>query len=142
MGAHMTARIASFFILASTQASLAFADGVAVPAGSAPASAGGAAGAPGQAGFMATLFPFLLMFVVIYFLMIRPQQKRAKEQQAMLGGLKQGDEILTTSGILGTVHGITEKVVTVEVADNVRVKMLKSQVSQVIKGSIKDVSVQ
>ena len=90
---------------------------------------------------MATLFPFLLMFVVIYFLMIRPQQKRAKEQKDMLGGLKQGDEILTASGILGKVHGINDKVVTVEVADNVRVKMLKSQVSQVIKGQLKDAQV-
>ena len=84
------------------------------------------------------LFPFALMFGVVYFLMIRPQQKKAKEQQDMLGGLKHGDEILTTSGILGKITGITDKVVTVEVADNVRVKMLKSQVSQIVKGPIKD----
>ena len=59
----------------------------------------------------------------------------------MMSTLKQGDEILTSSGILGTVTGVTEKVVTVEVADNVRVKMLKSQVSQVIKGQqIKDLA--
>lgn len=107
---------------------------IAVPANSAPS----APGAPPQGGFMATLFPFLLMFVVIYFLMIRPQQKRAKEQKDMLGALKQGDEILTASGILGKVTGISDKVVTVEVADDVRVKMLKSQVSQVIKGQLKD----
>lgn len=118
-------------------ASAAWADSP-VPAG------GGAplAGAPGaqQPGFASMAFPFLLMFGVIYFLMIRPQQKKMKEQQQMMADLKHGDEILTASGILGKVTGITEKVVTVEVADNVRVKMMKSQVSQVIKGQIKDLS--
>jgi preprotein translocase subunit YajC len=137
--------LAVIFSSVILNAALAFAEApVAVPAGgAAPAAAAGGAGAPGTpGGFMGSLFPFLLMFIVIYFLMIRPQQKRAKEQQDMLGGLKHGDEILTTSGILGTVTGIADKVVTVEVADNVRVKMLKSQVSQVIKGQLKDVQVQ
>lgn len=86
------------------------------------------------------LLPFVAMFAVVYFLMIRPQQKRLKEQQAMLGALKHGDEVLTSSGLLGKVTGITDKVVTLEVADNVRVKMLKSQVSQVVKGQIKDLA--
>ena len=80
------------------------------------------------------------MFGVLYFLVLRPQQKKIKEQQTMLSTLKHGDEIVTTSGILGKVTGITEKVVTVEVADNVRVKMMKSQVSQVVKGSVKDLA--
>jgi preprotein translocase subunit YajC len=87
-----------------------------------------------QPGFASMMVPFLLMFAVIYFLMIRPQQKKMKEQQAMMSQLKQGDEIITNAGILGKVAGITDKVVTVEVADNVRVKMLKSQVATVIKG--------
>jgi preprotein translocase subunit YajC len=108
-----------------------------VPAGSVT-SAGGAS--PAQPGFGSMMVPFALMFGVIYFLMIRPQQKKMKEQQQMMSELKQGDEILTSSGILGKVTGLTEKVVTVEVADNVRVKMLKSQVSQVIKGQIKDLT--
>jgi preprotein translocase subunit YajC len=116
--------------------SVAFADGPATPGGAAPLS--GAQNAPGMG---AMLFPFILMFGVIYFLTIRPQQKKMKEQQAMLGGLKHGDDVITTSGILGTVTGITDKVVTVEVADNVRVKILKSQVSQVVKpGQIKDLA--
>lgn len=104
----------------------------------APAGGGGAAPAPQQPGFGAMLFPFALMFAVVYFLMIRPQQKRMKQQQEMLGGLKSGDEVVTTSGILGTVSGLTDKVVTIEVADNVRIKMLKSQIAQVVKGNIKD----
>lgn len=99
---------------------------------SAQADGPAAPAAPQQSAF-GMLVPFALMFGVIYFLMIRPQQKKMKEQQSMMSALKQGDDILTTSGILGKVTGVTEKVVTVEVADNVRVKMLKSQVSQVIK---------
>ena len=116
---------------------VAMADGPAVPAGS-PASPTGPAAQ--QPGFGSMMVPFLAMFGIIYFLMIRPQQKKLKEQQALLTSLKHGDEILTNSGILGKVTGITDKVVTVEVADNVRVKMLKSQVSQVIKGQIKDLA--
>jgi preprotein translocase subunit YajC len=118
-------------------ATLALADNAPVPAGG-PVS--GVPGQPPQPGFGSMLVPFALMFGVIYFLMIRPQQKKMKEQQAMMSDLKSGDEILTSSGILGKVTGITEKVVTVEVADNVRVKMLKSQVSQVIKGNVKDLA--
>jgi len=116
-------------------ASLAWADGLPVPAGAPVAQ-----GAPQQPGGLMAFAPFLLMFAVLYFLILRPQQKRMKEQQSMINALKQGDEIMTQSGILGKVTGITEKVLTVEIADNVRVKMLKSQVSQVLKGSIKDLA--
>jgi len=99
-----------------------------------------AAGAPQQPGLGSMLVPFVAMFAVVYFLMIRPQQKKIKEQQDMLAGLKQGDEVITTSGILGKVSGITDKVVTIEVADDVRIKMLKSQVAQIVKGQIKDLA--
>ena len=116
-------------------ASLAWADGLPVPAGAPVAQS-----APQQPGGLMAFAPFLLMFAVLYFLILRPQQKRMKEQQSMINALKQGDEIMTQSGILGKVTGITEKVVTVEIADNVRVKMLKGQVSQVLKGSIKDLA--
>lgn len=123
--------------LALFQITLALADGE-VPA--VPGGSNAPAGQPGQPGIGSMLFPFLAMFGVVYFLMIRPQQKKLKEQQAMLSSLKHGDEVLTASGILGKVTGITDKVVTVEVADNVRVKMLKSQVAQVVKGQLKDVA--
>jgi preprotein translocase subunit YajC len=125
-----------FFNLASM--TLALGDEPAVPAGSAPAD--GASAAAQQPGFVGMMLPFILMFAVVYFLMIRPQQKRMKEQQSMLTSLKHGDEIVCTSGLLGKVTGITDKVVTLEVADNVRVKMLKSQVAQVIKGQVKDLA--
>ncbi len=111
----------------------------AAPAGAAPAA--GDAAIPPQPGLGQMLMPMLLMFGVVYFLMIRPQQKRMKEQQAMLAALKNGDEVLTNSGILGTVAGITDKVVTLEVADKVKIKVLKSTVSQVVKGSINDLAV-
>ncbi len=120
---------------------LAYAEGPALPAGS---PGGGGAGVPGLAegpqgpGMMATFFPFILIMGVMFLFVIRPQQKKVKEQQEMLNSLKHGDEILTSSGILGTITGITDKVVTLEVAENVRLKMLKSQISQVIKGQIPD----
>lgn len=91
-----------------------------------------AVAAPQQPGLMGMLVPFAMMFMVIYFLMIRPQQKKMKEQQAMLNALKAGDEVVTTSGMLGKVAGIQEKIVTIEVADRVQVRMLKSQISQVV----------
>ena len=116
----------------SGDATLALADG--------PSAPGAAPGAPPQPSFGMSFIPFLLMFGVIYFLMIRPQQKKMKEQQAMVNALKQGDEILTNSGIFGKVTASSDKVVTVEVADKVHVKMLKSQVSQVVKGELKDLA--
>ena len=131
------------FSLVLGSSALAFADNLAVPAlpaGSALPVAGTSGAGLQQPGGLMAFAPFVLMFGVLYFLILRPQQKKVKEQQEMLNALKHGDEVLTASGILGKVTGITEKVVTVEVADNVRVKMLKSQISQVVKGSIKDLS--
>ena len=126
--------LSSFAILTSISA---FADGTVLPA-TAGATATGTPAIPPAPSPFGALVPFGLMFVVIYFLMIRPQQKKQKEQQDMLGGLKAGDEVATNSGILGKIVGLTDKVVTLEVADKVRVKFLKSQVGTVIKGSIKD----
>lgn len=110
------------------------AEGVQVsPVGGGPAGASNVAAAPGIGGM---LLPFGLMFFVIYFLMIRPQQKKLKDQESMLSGLKHGDDVISSSGILGKITGITEKVVTLEIADNVRVKMLKNQISQIVKGQV------
>ena len=95
-------------------------------------------GAPQQPGLMGMLVPFGMMFLVIYFLMIRPQQKKMKEQQNMLGALKAGDQVVTTSGMWGKVAGIEDKVVMLEIADRVQVKMLKSQISQVVTETAKD----
>lgn len=69
-----------------------------------------------------------LMFVVFYFMLIRPQQKRAKEHQSMLSSLKKGDRIVTTGGLIGRISGITDRLVTLEVAEKVRVQVLRAQV--------------
>ncbi|MBI2893770.1 MAG: preprotein translocase subunit YajC [Deltaproteobacteria bacterium] len=69
-----------------------------------------------------------LMFVVFYFMLIRPQQKRAREHQQLLGQLKKGDRIVTTGGLIGRISGLTDKLVTLEVAEKVRVQVLRSQV--------------
>jgi preprotein translocase subunit YajC len=103
------------------------------------AQAPAAPAAPSQPPAFMNLLPMVLIFFVFYFLMIRPQKKKQEEQQKMLSALSNGDEVITTSGMLGKIAGQTEKVVTLEVADGVKVKMLKSQISQVVKGNIKDV---
>ena len=115
------------------QATLALADGPAVPAGSAPAAGGAQQPSP-----IMSLVPFVAMFAVVYFLMIRPQQKRMKEQQNMLAKLATGDEVVTTGGLLGRITEVGEPYLTLEIAAGVRVHVLKSQVSQVVpKGTLK-----
>lgn len=97
-------------------------------------------GAPQPPGLLGMAMPLLIMFGVLYFLMIRPQQKKVKEHQKLISALAHGDDVVTTSGMLGKITGIADRVVTIEVADNVKVKFLKSQVSQVVKGSIKELA--
>jgi preprotein translocase subunit YajC len=92
-----------------------------------------------QQSMMGMALPFVIMLAVMYFLMIRPQQKKAKEHQGMMSSLKDGDEVITSSGIIGTIQGMNDKVVTLEVSKNVQFKILKSQVNQVVKGSIQDI---
>jgi preprotein translocase subunit YajC len=96
--------------------------------GTGPGGAGAGGAAPGG-GMMGALFPLLLMFLVFYILLIRPQQKRTKEHREFLNSLKKGDEVITSGGIYGKVTGITENVVTLEVADKVRIKVQRGNVS-------------
>ena len=98
------------------------------------------AGASGAAGGLMSFLPIILMFVVLYFLMIRPQMKRQKEQQAMIAALAKGDEVITAGGILGKVSKVTEAYVTVEVADGTEVVMQKASVTMLLpKGTIKSI---
>jgi preprotein translocase subunit YajC len=85
------------------------------------------AGAPGQPAWM-SFVPFVLIFLVMYFLMIRPQKKRMEEEQSFINKLNHGDEVYTKSGILGKVTGIAEKVVTLELEGGTRMKVLKSHI--------------
>ena len=71
----------------------------------------------------------LMVMAVFYLIMIRPTQKKQRQRQQLLGNLKKGDKVLTTSGILGTIVGTSEKTVVLKIADNVKVKMLKSAVA-------------
>jgi preprotein translocase subunit YajC len=80
-----------------------------------------------QSPFM-SLIPFALIFLVMYFLMIRPQKKRMEQEMEFLKKLTNGDEIYTKSGILGKIAGLTEQFVTLEVADGVKMKVLKSHI--------------
>ena len=89
-------------------------------------AAGGAA--PAAPSALAQFVPIILIFVVFYFLLIRPQQKKAKEHQAFLDGLKKGDIVISRGGIQGTVRGLTDSMVTLEIADNVRVKVARSYI--------------
>lgn len=72
--------------------------------------------------------PFIAIFVIFYFLIIRPQSKRLKEQEAFVSQLKRGEAVVTASGILGVIDGLTDQFVTLEIADGVKVKMLRKQI--------------
>ena len=85
-----------------------------------------------------TFLPLIGLFVVFYFLMIRPQMKRQKEHRTMLSALSKGDEVVTNGGIAGRVEEVGEAFLTVEIAPNVKVRVQKGSVSQVLpKGSLK-----
>ncbi|MFK2903794.1 preprotein translocase subunit YajC [Dyella ginsengisoli] len=95
--------------------------------------------APAAAGNpIITFLPLIGLFVVFYFLMIRPQMKRQKEHRTMLAALSKGDEVVTNGGIAGRVEEVGESFLTVEIAPNVKVRVQKGAVSQVLpKGSLK-----
>lgn len=82
----------------------------------------GQGGAPPGGGPMGSLVMLGLMFLIFYFLLIRPQQKRAKEHQQLVDSLERGDEVVLQGGLHGKVTGVTDKVLTVEIADGVRIK--------------------
>jgi len=100
------------------------------------AQAAGAAAEP--TGSMIQFLPLILMFVVLWFLMIRPQQKKAKEHQAMLDALAKGDEVITGGGIAGRVVKINEGYVTVEIAEGVEINVQKPAIALLLpKGTLK-----
>jgi preprotein translocase subunit YajC len=90
---------------------------------------GGGEGAAGFSGFI----PIILMFVIFYFLLIRPQQKRQKEQRNMITNLKKGDRIITSGGLHGRITGLDDTTLTLEIADKVRVKVGRSNVGGMLQ---------
>ena len=104
----------------------------------APAHAQAAARAAGGGGMLSTLLFPLLLIAVMYFLMIRPQMKRQKEHRAMLDKLGNGDEVITNGGVAGVVRELGEHFIVVEIADNVRIRVQKGAIANVLpKGTLK-----
>ena len=104
-----------------------------IPDAYAQAAGGAAAGSQ-----LAPLAMMVLFIVIFYFLLIRPQQKKAKEHQAMLGRLAAGDEVVTAGGMLGRVDDVGDSFATLEVADGVRLKVQKFQITSLMpKGTLK-----
>ena len=94
----------------------------------APAGGQGAGG-----GGIAPFIPLILLFAIFYFILIRPQQKRAKEHRMLLDNLKKGDRVITAGGLYGTITALEGNVVTLEVADKVKVKVSKSSIAGLAK---------
>ena len=82
------------------------------------------------------LMPFALIILVFYFFMIRPQQKQRKKHMEFLSGMKKGDEVVTSSGIIGVVYSVGERTVTIEVDENTKIKVLKGMVSASAKDAV------
>jgi preprotein translocase subunit YajC len=96
------------------------------------AAAGGAAAPGGGVGlFLAQIFPFLLIFIIFYLLVIRPQQRRVKQHQEMIAAVKRNDTVVTTGGLIGKVTRVDEAEIEVELAANVRVRVVKGMLSEV-----------
>ncbi len=89
----------------------------------------------GGPGLMSNLILFGSIILIFYFMIIRPQQRRAKERQRLIDNLKKGDKVVTSGGIYGTIVGIDDKTVLVQIADNVKVKLDRGSISTVVSES-------
>jgi preprotein translocase subunit YajC len=91
-----------------------------------------------QPGGLMSFLPLIIIFVIFYFLLIRPQMKRAKEHKKLVSELSTGDEVVTNGGLLGRITDVGESFVTVELAENVKIKVQKHAVANVMpKGTVK-----
>ncbi|MBI1384443.1 MAG: preprotein translocase subunit YajC [Rhizobiales bacterium] len=92
-----------------------------------------AQGAPAAGGgdFLFSLLPFVLIFVIMYFLIIRPQQKRMKDHQEMISNIRRRDEVVTAGGLIGRVYKVGDEELEIDLAENVRVKVVKGTITQV-----------
>jgi preprotein translocase subunit YajC len=91
--------------------------------------------AGGTAGMLVGILPWLLIFVIFYLLMIRPQQRRVKEHQAAIAAVKKGDDVITGGGIRGRVTKVTDDEAEVEIATGVKIRVVKSTISQVLSNN-------
>lgn len=92
----------------------------------------GGSGGGGQGGGLGAFLPLILMFAIFYFLLIRPQQKKAKAHKAMLSAVKKGDRVVSSGGLHGVITGLTDDVVTMEIAPKVRVKVSRGSIAGVM----------
>jgi len=90
----------------------------------------------GQGSQFISFLPIILIFVIFYFLLIRPQQRRAKEHRSLLANLKVGDNVLTSGGIYGRITGIRDDIITIEISDKVRVKVNRGHIAGVVRQDI------
>src|ERR1700758_4696653 len=89
--------------------------------------------APGPGGGIGFFVPFIFIFIIMYFVLFRPQKKRQQEQQRLINALKTGDRVVTNAGIHGLIANVKETTVIVKVADNVKIEMEKSAITNVLK---------
>jgi len=99
--------------------------------GEAWAQAPGGLSGGGGMGLISSILPFVLIFVLFYFLLLRPQMQRQKNLKQMLSALKKGDRVVTNGGMIGTVVALSKEVATLQVAEKVRIKVLRDSVSEV-----------
>lgn len=93
-----------------------------------------------QSGGLMSLLPLIIIFAIMYFMLIRPQQKRMKAHKEMVSALAKGDEVVTNGGVLGKVTGLDDSFASVEIADNVTVKVQRGAIANVLpKGTMKSI---
>jgi preprotein translocase subunit YajC len=95
------------------------------------AMGGGGGAAGGQSGGFGAFIPLILMFAIFYFLLIRPQQKKAKQHRELLSALKKGDRVVSSGGLHGVITGMSDDIVTMEIAPKIRVKVSRASISGV-----------
>ena len=101
----------------------------------------GAGGAQGGGGGLGAFLPLIIIFVIFYFLLIRPQQRKAKQHKQLLSELRKGDKVVSSGGLHGVITGLSDDVLTVEISPKVRVKMSRGSISGVIRraeGQVKE----
>ena len=99
---------------------------------------GGGTGPSSMSGTLLSLAPFVLIFVIFYFLVILPQQKRTKQQKALLEALKKGDKVVTASGIWGTLTNLGKETVTLQIADSTKIRIQRDQIARLRGGDEED----
>jgi len=93
-------------------------------------------GAAAHPSIIEQAFPFVIIFLIFFFLVIRPQQRRAQTHKGFLTTMKRGDSVLTTGGILGTIEGLTDQFVILEIANNVKIRVLKSHIASGVQDEL------